>query len=62
VKLTSYLKPVLRLRISVALHVHPLDVFMAGRGTTIPWCVICGFHISVLFIYTPEILTSLVNL
>ena len=44
---------------SGALHVLSLDVFMADRGTAILWCAICEFHISVLFIYMAEILTSI---
>jgi len=32
---------------------------MADRGTTILQCVICEFHISVLFIYMAEILASM---
>jgi hypothetical protein len=59
VKLTTHLNPVLRLRLSGAIHVFPLDVFVAGRGTTTLWCVICEFHISVLFIYMAEMLTSI---
>ena len=58
-KLTTHLNPVLRLRPSGAIHVFRLDVFVGGGGTTTLWCVICEFHISVLFIYLAEILTHI---
>ena len=37
----------------------PLDVYVAGGGTTTLWCVICELHVSVLFICIAEILTSI---